>query len=203
MTIRARYLALPLVILCNNAFALDVNCNYSDKTVIQSVGKIDGIRNFTSKVADYAEEKRICAVKFDAKVGEKWYKTKNFYVFGPDMSQTEACNKAKDKAKITVLEQHAPQLVSSNVEHVCTEKTPEKVVKKDPEPTREQKVVINKDPNVFYHSNGKCYVKDTALYPHCHLYNSNSVDMHNSRRHNSNVTLMKLFNFGTMILGQW
>jgi len=203
MTIRARYLALPLVILCNSAFALDVNCDYSDKTQVKSIGTIDGIRNFTSKVADYAEEKRVCAVKFDAKVGKKWYETKNFYVFGPDMSQTEACNKAKDKAKIAVLEKHAPQLVTSNVEHVCTEKTPEKVVEKDPEPTREQKVVINGGPNVFYHPNGNCYTKDTALYPHCHLFNSNSVNMHKSRRHNSNVSLMTLFSLGTMIIGQW
>ena len=117
MIIRALTLSL---LLSGSAYALDaavVNCNYSDNTQVKSVGTIDGIRNFTSKTADYAEEKRICAVKFDAKVGKKWYKTKGFYVFGPDMSQTEACNKAKDKAKITVLEQHAPQLVTNDVEH--------------------------------------------------------------------------------------
>ena len=78
MIIRAKYLALPLVILCNSAFAVDVNCNYSDKTQVESVGTIDGVRNYNSKATDYAEEKRICAVTFDAKVGEKWYKTKGF-----------------------------------------------------------------------------------------------------------------------------
>jgi hypothetical protein len=129
-------------------------------------------------------------------VGKKWYETKNFYIFGPDMSQTEACNKAKDKAKVMVLEQHTPQLVTSDVEHVCTEKTPKKVAQK-------KNVVINGGPDVFYHPNGNCYTKDTALYPHCHLFNSNSVNMHNSRKHDSNVSLMKLFNFGTMFIGQW
>ena len=192
MIIRAKYLALPLVILCNSAFAIDVNCNYSDKTQVESVGTIDGVRDYNSKATDYAEEKRICAVTFDAKVGEKWYKTKGFYIYGPEMSQNEACNKAKDKAKVKVLEQHTPQLVTSDVEHTCTEKTPEK-----------QAVTINGGPNVFYHPNGNCYTKDTALYPHCHLYNPNSVNMHNSRKHDSNVSLMKLFNFGTMLIGQW
>jgi len=190
--IKAKYLAIPLLVLCNSVFAADVNCDYSDKTVVKTTGKIDGIRNYSSKVADYAEEKRVCAVKFDAKVGKKWYETKNFYIFGPDMSQTEACNKAKDKAKVMVLEQHTPQLVTSDVEHVCTEKTPEK-----------QAVTVNGGPDVFYHPNGNCYTRDTALYPHCHLYNPNSVNMHNSRKHNSNVSLMNLFNLGTMIIGQW
>ena len=206
MIIRAKYLALPLVILCNSAFAIDVNdvnCNYSDKTQVESVGTIDGVRNYNSKATDYAEEKRICAVTFDAKVGEKWYKTKGFYIYGPEMSQNEACNKAKDKAKVKVLEQHTPQLVTSDVEHTCTEKTPEKVVKQDAQPIIEQKVAQNNDPDVFYHSNGNCYVKDTAKYPHCHLYNSNSIDMHKSRRHNSNVSLLNLWNLGTMVIGQW
>ena len=59
------------------------------------------------------------------------------------------------------------------------------------------------DPKVFYHPNGNCYTKDTTLYPHCHLFNSNSVNMHNSKRHDRNVSIMRLYNLGTMIIGQW
>ena len=59
------------------------------------------------------------------------------------------------------------------------------------------------DPNVFYHSNGNCYVKDTALYPHCHLYNPNSISMHESKRHNRNMNLLTLWNLGTMIKDQF
>jgi len=176
--IRARYLALPLVILCNSAFALDVNCDYSDKTQVKSVGTIDGIRNYNSEVADYAEDKRVCAVKFDAKVGKKWYETKNFYVFGPDMSQTEACNKAKDKAKIAVLEQHAPQLVTSNVEHVCTEKTPEKVVEKDPKPINDWETA--NVPNIY---------ENVDL-----VQAGNNIRNNNSRRHQNNVLINHLLN---------
>ena len=196
--IRARYLALPLVILCNSAFALDVNCDYSDKTQVKSVGTIDGIRNYNSEVADYAEDKRVCAVKFDAKVGKKWYETKNFYVFGPDMSQTEACNKAKDKAKIAVLEQHAPQLVTSNVEHVCTEKTPEKVVEKDPKPIHDTK-----------HAD---LVHDELVRANIDLMNNNNIRHRNkvlindiiherrNRSHKDHSNMMTILQFGMDIL---
>jgi hypothetical protein len=196
--IRARYLALPLVILCNSAFALDVNCDYSDKTQVKSVGTIDGIRNYNSEVADYAEDKRVCAVKFDAKVGKKWYETKNFYVFGPDMSQTEACNKAKDKAKIAVLEQHAPQLVTSNVEHVCTEKTPEKVVEKDPKPIHDTK-----------HAD---LVHDELVQANIDLMNNNNIRHRNkvlindiiherrNRSHKDHNNMMTILQFGMDIL---
>ena len=62
------------------------------------------------------------------------------------MSENEACEKAEDRAKISALEQHAPQEVQSEVEHVCEETIevkkesppevvpPEVVVKKQPEP---------------------------------------------------------------------
>lgn len=181
MIIRALTLSL---LLSGSAYALDaavVNCNYSDKTQVKSVGTIDGIRNFTSKTADYAEEKRICAVKFDAKVGKKWYKTKNFYVFGPDMSQTDACNKAKDKAKITVLEEHAPQLVTNNVEHVCTEKTPETVVKVQPKQEGKWISVTNLDG------------------PITHGGDINA----NRKRHDNFNDQMRIYNFVTMLLGQF
>ena len=119
---------IPAVMMCSTAYGTDVNCEYSDNITAELTGQIDGIRNYQSKTKDYSEEKRICAVQFEAKIGKKWVKTRDFYVFGPDMSQSEACNKAKDKAKIAVLEQHGPQYITSNVRHYCEEKTPEKIV---------------------------------------------------------------------------
>ena len=184
MIIRALTLSL---LLSGSAYALDaavVNCNYSDNTQVKSVGTIDGIRNFTSKTAEYAEEKRICAVKFDAKVGKKWYKTKGFYVFGPDMSQTEACNKAKDKAKITVLEEHAPQLVTNNVEHVCTEKTPERVVKVQPVQPKQE---------------GKWISVTNLDGPITHGGDINA----NRKRHDNFNDQMRIYNFVTMLMGQF
>ena len=60
----------------------------------------------------------------------------------------------------------------------------------------------NTDPNMIW-KNGVCYVQDTALYPECHLYNPTSGSMHNSKRHDRNVSIMRIYNLGTMIIGQW
>ena len=68
MKLGARYLVLPLILVCGSANALEVTCDYSDRTVVKTVGKIEKTRNFRKETADYAEEKRVCAVKFDAKI---------------------------------------------------------------------------------------------------------------------------------------
>jgi len=207
-----KYVWAPLVIV---AYCADyanagqttgqVSCDYSDKTIVKTVGKIDAIRDFEYKVADYAEEKRICAVSFDAKIDKNWVKTKNFYVFGPEMSQNEACDKAKDKAKVSALQDNTPQVINNEIEHICDENITagNVVTKQQTKKMPPNHKLINGGPDVFYHPNGNCYTKDTAVYPHCHLFNSNSVSMHKSNRHNSNMNVMSIFNLGMMVLGQW
>ena len=113
MRLGARYLALPLILVCGSANALEVTCDYSDRTVVKTVGKIEKTRNFRKETADYAEEKRVCAVKFDAKIGKNWVETHYFYVFVPEMSENNACDKAKEKAKVKALEQFAAQNVQA------------------------------------------------------------------------------------------
>ena len=186
MRLGAKYLALPLILACGSANALEVNCDYSDKTIVKTVGKIDAIKNYQYKVADYAEEKRICAVNFDAKIGENWYNTKNFYVFGPEMSQNEACNKAKDKAKVSVLEDNAPQVVENEIEHICEET----IVHADPKPAvtnnqsrQQQDIIISSDD---YWANRKAGHVDTY-----------------KDRHENNMNVMRLFNFVGLLYGQF
>ena len=181
IVILATIIMLIIMLIATNAGSTEVNCEFSDKTTAELVGKIDGIRNFESKTADYAEEKRVCAVGFEAKIGKKWYKTRDFYVFGPDMSQSEACNKAKDKAKLKVLEQFAPQLVTSNVNHYCEEKTPEKIVEA---PVKQEKKWIS--------------VTDLDG-PVTH-----GADIHaNRKRHDKFNDEMRLYNFVGMLFGHF
>ena len=100
----------------------DSECTYVDKTVVQTTGTIEQTRNYEYETAQYTEEKRVCAVKLDVKIGKKWVKTQDFYIFGPEMSQNEACSKAKDKAKVKALEEHVPQIVTNNTDQHCKEK---------------------------------------------------------------------------------
>ena len=124
------------MMLCSPAFA-ESECEYIDMTHVKTTGNIEQTRNYEQETAHYAEEKRVCAVNFDEKIGKNWVKTQDFYVFGPEMSENEACNKAKDKAKIKALEKHAPQVVTSNVKQQCKDsivlnKIPEKKYERNP-----------------------------------------------------------------------
>jgi hypothetical protein len=125
-----RKIALVMA-LCTPALA-DSECTYIDKTVVKTTGTIEQTRNYEYETAKYTDDKRVCAVKLDAKIGGKWIKTQDFYVFGPEMSQNEACNKAKDKAKVKVLEKYVPQVITSNTNHQCREE------------------IVNKEPGVTY-----------------------------------------------------
>ena len=120
--------------LCTPALA-DSECTYIDKTVVKTTGTIEQTRNYEYETAKYTDDKRVCVVKLDAKIGKKWVKTQDFYVFGPEMSQNEACNKAKDKAKVKALEKHVPQIVTSNTNQHCREKIVNEIVNKEPEVT--------------------------------------------------------------------
>jgi hypothetical protein len=191
-----------LVISSSTAYALEAKCNYTDKTVAKTTGIIESTRNFRRETAVYAEEKRVCAVKIDVKIDENWQEAKGFYIFGPNMSENEACDKALNKAKVAALQQHAPEEIDSETEHVCNETIKVKEAKVET-PKEAPAQTVNGGPNVFYHPNGNCYTKDTALYPHCHLFNSNSVNMHKSNRHQNNMDLMSIFNLGMMFVGQW
>ena len=159
----------------------DSECTYVDKTVVQTTGTIEQTRNYEYETAQYTEEKRVCAVKLDVKIGKKWVKTRDFYVFGPDMSQTEACNKAKDKAKLQALELHAPQIVTSNVEHYCEEKTPERVVETPPKEEKRWVSVTDLDGPVTH-----------------------GADINaNRKRHDRFNNNMRLYNFVGMLFGQF
>ena len=181
IVILATIIMLIIMLVATNANTTEVNCEYSDKTTAEMMGQIDGIRNFQSKTKDYTEEKRVCAVQFEAKIGEKWVKTRDFYVFGPDMSQTEACNKAKDKAKLQALELHAPQIVTSNVEHYCEEKTPERVVETPPKEEKRWVSVTDLDGPVTH-----------------------GADINaNRRKHDEFNDQMRLYNFVGMLFGHF
>ena len=125
------------MLLCSPAFA-ESECEYIDMTHVKTIGNIEQTRNYEQETAHYAEEKRVCAVKIDVKIGKNWVKTQDFYVFGPEMSQNDACNKAKDKAKIKALEKFNPQVVTNNVKQQCKDsivlnKIPEKKYEPNPE----------------------------------------------------------------------
>ena len=142
---------IVVAMLCAPAYA-ESECTYIDDTIVETTGTIQQTRNYEQETMDYAEEKRVCAVKIDVKIGKKWVKTQDFYVFGPEMSQNDACSKAKDKAKIKALEKHIPQIVTNNTAQKCKE-----VVKTEPE-------VIIKTEKVYVDSRTGSVVRRNNAY---------------------------------------
>jgi len=100
---------------------VDKDCDYTDTTVSRTAGTITATRNYKSATADYSENHRVCVVQFDANMDGKWRKASANYIFGPNLSENVACEKAKEKAKIKVLEQHAPVIINSKTQNMCVE----------------------------------------------------------------------------------
>ena len=106
------------------ALANDPICDYKSETLEKTTGIIDSIRDISKETANYAEDRRICAVKFQAKLGDSWVPTHGFYVFGSDVSEDFACDQAIEKGKIRAIKYLSPTRLTHIAEQKCKEETP-------------------------------------------------------------------------------
>ena len=104
--------------LVTPGFAGDDVCEFTSQTFENTKGYVSEIKNYSKQTAVYAEEKRICSVKFKAKLDGKWVETHGFYVFGPEISENLACEKAVDKGKVRAVE----YTYGSEIEYVAEQK---------------------------------------------------------------------------------
>ena len=72
---------------------------------IDKVPKVKDIRN--------------CKVSIEARVDGEWYPSKGEYMFGPDMSQMDACNYAEDRAKKGIMREIIPETLKSEKSLNC------------------------------------------------------------------------------------
>ena len=70
------------------------------------------IKDYTQKVEDHTNNTRRCTVNMSINIDGKWYDAEGSYIFGPSLSQNEACKKADDRAKEDVLRLAAPEVVT-------------------------------------------------------------------------------------------
>ena len=220
----ATVLVAPLVFSTGQlqALTVDKDCSYTDTTVSETAGTITATRNYKSATADYSENHRVCVVKFDANIDGKWRKAHANYIFGPNLSQNDACEKAKEKAKVRVLEQHALVVINSNTQNKCVEvlRSKPKVVYVDRPVYVEKKVYVNRPvvkkvyvnrPAVQYNSQprvmgnvvgpAQCYVD--CVRGNCSCYDALIRKKNRGLLGFSNNELMGLFNFGQLIYGQY
>ena len=108
---------------CHPAFA-DAPCEY-DKTVETNwTQHIEKTSNIDKKVFPYVEDTRKCIMSMDVTIDGTTYDTEGSYVFGPDMTENDACEQATVKAKKNIISEVSPEVLTAKTEMNCTTKNP-------------------------------------------------------------------------------
>tara|TARA_R100001510_G_scaffold23169_1_gene20330 strand:+ start:34 stop:648 length:615 start_codon:yes stop_codon:yes gene_type:complete len=119
---------------CHPAFA-DVPCEY-DKTVETNwTQQIEKTSNIDKKVFPYVEDTRKCIMSMDVTINGTTYPTEGTYVFGPDMTENDACEQATVKAKKKVIGEVSPEVLTAKTEMNCSTKDPVQITEAQPEET--------------------------------------------------------------------
>ena len=113
-------LAIVLTLLSSTALA-DVPCDYKVDNKIIYEGHIERVRLISKSIDKVPKVKDIrnCKVSIEARVDGAWHPSKGEYMFGPDMSQMDACNHAEDRAKKGIMREIIPETLKSEKKLNC------------------------------------------------------------------------------------
>jgi len=97
-------------------------CEYetSDEFIFQ--GSIESVRIEKKNVFPYVDDTRKCRITIQAKIDGQWYPSTDDFVFGPDVSEMDACDKAENRAKIKVMRAIIPETLKSKRKLKCSKK---------------------------------------------------------------------------------
>jgi len=114
-------LAVVLTLLSSTALA-EIPCDYKVNDNIIYEGKIESVRLLSKSVEKVPKVKDIrkCMVSIEARVDGTWHPSKGEYMFGPDMSQMDACNHAEDRAKKGIMREIIPETLKSEKKLNCS-----------------------------------------------------------------------------------
>ena len=107
-------------LLATSALA-DAPCNFNSKDKVIYEGKIESVRLIDKKIQSNPKVKDVlkCVVSIEARVKGKWHPSKGEYMFGPDMSQKDACDLAENRAKVKVMREIIPETLKSEKNLKC------------------------------------------------------------------------------------
>ena len=108
-------------LLTTTALATETPCDYTSKDKVVYEGKIESVRLINKKIQSNPKVKEVlkCVVSIEARVKGKWHPSKGEYMFGPDMSQKDACDLAENRAKIKVMREIIPETLKSEKNLKC------------------------------------------------------------------------------------
>ena len=99
-----------------------VACDYESNDEIIFQGSIESVKIEKQTVFPYVQDTRKCRIRLSARIDKKWYPSSGEYVFGPDMSETEACSNAENRAKLNVMREVIPETLQSQRKLNCNTK---------------------------------------------------------------------------------
>ena len=97
----------------------DAPCDYTSKDKVIYEGRLESVRLIDKKVFPHVDDTRKCTMSIEARVKGKWYPSKASYIFGPDMSQMDACGLAENRAKIKVMREVIPETLTGEKNLKC------------------------------------------------------------------------------------
>ena len=98
------------------------SCEYKSDDEIIFQGSIESVKIEKQTVFPYVQDTRKCRIRISARIDKQWYPSSGEYVFGPDMSETEACSNAENRAKLNVMREVIPETLKSKRELNCSKK---------------------------------------------------------------------------------
>ena len=112
---------LVCTLLTTTALATETPCDYTSRDKVVYEGKIESVRNVKKELQSNPKVKDIlkCVVSIEARVKGKWYSSDGEYMFGPDMSQKDACDHAENRAKVKVMREVIPETLKSEKNLKC------------------------------------------------------------------------------------
>ncbi len=118
---KSKILTTFLCTLLTTAALADAPCNFDSKSKVIYEGKIESVRFINKKIQSNPKVKDVlkCVVSIEARVKGKWHPSKGEYMFGPDMSQEDACGLAENRAKVKVMREVIPETLKSEKNLKC------------------------------------------------------------------------------------
>ena len=111
---------------CNYAVA-DTPCDYVKDVQTNWTHTIEKTENIERNVFPYVEDTRKCVMTMNVTINGQTYPAEGSYVFGPDMTENDACDSAVVNAKKSIISEVSPEVLSAKTEMNCSTKPQENV----------------------------------------------------------------------------
>lgn len=116
-------LTAAIILFASPAFA-QTPCNYTKDVRTDWKHEIEKTTNIKRNVFPYVENTRKCMMTMDVTIDGKVYPTSGNYVFGPDMTENNACDQATIKAKKEAIGIVSSEILTAKTQLNCAQNKP-------------------------------------------------------------------------------